>query len=111
MFGPFRASMPTFGGLLWKNPWRMSKFQKYRQRKRMQNVDNTIDLLSQGLEKLGLKKVKVIENFKASTPKESEMSAKDKYTVFHKGSKGYRKGIHKVPKWTRLTERIFPKGF
>ena len=35
-------------------------------------------------------------------PKEHEMPAKDKYTVFSPHSKGYRKGIHKVPKWTRV---------
>lgn len=36
-------------------------------------------------------------------PKEHEMPAKDKYTVFSKHEKGYRKGIHKVPKWTRVS--------
>lgn len=35
-------------------------------------------------------------------PKEHEMPAKDKYTVFSPHAKGYRKGIHKVPKWTRV---------
>lgn len=35
-------------------------------------------------------------------PKEHEMPARDKYTVFSKHEKGYRKGIHKVPKWTRV---------
>ena len=35
-------------------------------------------------------------------PKESEMPAKDKYTVFSSWDKGYRKGIHKVPKFTRV---------
>jgi len=44
-------------------------------------------------------------------PKESEMPARDKYTVFNAKSKGYRKGIHKVPKWTRLTLRVNPRGF
>ena len=33
------------------------------------------------------------------------MSSRDKYTVFSRHAKGYRKGIHKVPKWTRV--RIF----
>lgn len=62
-------------------------------------------------------------------PKEHEMASKDKYTVFSSTSRGYRKGIHKVPKWTRvcppftlvkraphnrplkLTLRVNPKGF
>jgi hypothetical protein len=36
-------------------------------------------------------------------PKEHEMPAKDKYTVFTRHAKGYRKGIHKVPKFTRVS--------
>lgn len=58
------------------------------------------------------------------------MHPRDKYTVFSPHAKGYRKGIHKVPKWTRvrsvlpsldelpilnpclqLTLRTNPKGF
>ena len=57
------------------------------------------------------------------------MPPRDKYTVFSRHEKGYRKGIHKVPKWTRvrrlhpvivvptansavqLTLRTNPKGF
>ncbi len=35
-------------------------------------------------------------------PKEHEMPARDKYTVFSPQARGYRKGIHKVPKWTRV---------
>jgi hypothetical protein len=35
-------------------------------------------------------------------PKEHEMVPKDKYTVFCSTARGYRKGIHKVPKWTRV---------
>lgn len=30
------------------------------------------------------------------------MPPKDKYTVFSPHAVGYRKGIHKVPKWTRV---------
>lgn len=30
------------------------------------------------------------------------MAPKDKYTVFTRHERGYRKGIHKVPKWTRV---------
>ena len=35
-------------------------------------------------------------------PKEHEMDPKDKYTVFSPHHRGYRKGAHKVPKWTRV---------
>jgi hypothetical protein len=47
----------------------------------------------------------VRQNRALELPKEHEMPARDKYTVFNKLSKGYRKGIHKVPKWTRV--RLF----
>jgi hypothetical protein len=30
------------------------------------------------------------------------MDPKDKYTVFSPHHRGYRKGIHKIPKWTRV---------
>jgi Mitochondrial ribosomal protein L31 len=30
------------------------------------------------------------------------MDPKDKYTVFSPHHRSYRKGIHKVPKWTRV---------
>jgi hypothetical protein len=30
------------------------------------------------------------------------MDPKDKYTVFTPHRRGYRQGIHKVPKWTRV---------
>ena len=30
------------------------------------------------------------------------MPARDKYTVFSPHARGYRKGIHKVPKFTRV---------
>jgi hypothetical protein len=33
------------------------------------------------------------------------MSPRDKYTTFVKSAKGYRKGIHKVPKFTRVRIR------
>jgi len=58
------------------------------------------------------------------------MAPKDKYTVFSRHDRGYRKGIHKMPKFTRvgsapaqthfealmfhssqITQRVNPKGF
>lgn len=35
------------------------------------------------------------------------MPARDKYTVFSPHHRGYRKGIHKVPKWTRVRAACF----
>jgi hypothetical protein len=40
-------------------------------------------------------------------PKEHEMNPKDKYSLFSATTPGYRKGIHKVPKWTRVCA-LFP---
>ena len=42
---------------------------------------------------------------------ESEMVPKDKYTTFSRTDPGYRKGLHKVPHWTRITSRENPRGF
>lgn len=39
-------------------------------------------------------------------PKEHEMAPRDKYTVFTRWARGYRKGIHKVPKWTRVSKLL-----
>ncbi|KAI0464299.1 hypothetical protein LJB42_001905 [Komagataella kurtzmanii] len=110
MFGPFRATLVDLGGLLWKRPWRMSKPQKYRLRKRMQLVDSNIDIIYQGLTKEGLS-CKVIDNLKQNFPKEHEVLPKNKYTVFNKTAKNYRKGVHLVPKWTKKSLRENPEFF
>lgn len=34
------------------------------------------------------------------------MAPRDKYTVFTRWERGYRKGIHKVPKWTRVSKLL-----
>lgn len=39
------------------------------------------------------------------------MPPKDKYTTFSRTDVGYRKGMHKVPHFTKLTSRTNPKGF
>lgn len=44
-------------------------------------------------------------------PTEQEMPARDKYTVFSRYGKNYRKGIHKAPHFTKITSRVNPKGF
>ncbi|CAL9728404.1 large ribosomal subunit protein mL60 [Monosporozyma unispora] len=123
MFGPFKAANTLFGGLLWKVPWRMSMGQKYRQRTRLRQVDSVIKQLTLGLhvaraeskgivydEALHMKKKfkprsKMLRLFNKSSffPREEQMSTKNKYTVFDKKERDYRKGVHKVPKWTKIS--------
>jgi len=55
--------------------------------------------------------IKLIERWKAEMPTEQEMLPRDKYTMFDRKAKGYRKGIHKLPKWTRMSQRLNPPGF
>ncbi|KAL8899211.1 MAG: hypothetical protein Q9192_001683 [Flavoplaca navasiana] len=110
MFGPFRATSPLSGGLLWKIPFRLSTPQKARQRKRLRAVDTVITVVDTALRKQGTS-LKDLERWKEEMPREEEMRPKDKYTVFDRKEKRYRKGIHKVPKWTRVSQRINPPGF
>ncbi|CDO95912.1 unnamed protein product [Kluyveromyces dobzhanskii CBS 2104] len=129
MFGAFRATQTALGGLLWKVPWRMSGPQKARQRSRLRNVDDVLSNLKLGLHlernqmavsegsqlnvrkiRPGVKSLRILDKAQYF-PKESEMSATDKYSVFSRYSKGYRKGIHKVPKWTKLSIRRNPRHF
>ena len=131
MFGAFKPSNTLLGGLLWKIPWRMSAPQKRRQRTRLRDVDNVIKQLTLGLhvmrseakgltyeESLAAKKMYKprseamrLINKPSVFPKENQMSSKDKYTVFNKKESGYRKGLHKVPKWTKISLRRNPKFF
>ncbi|KAK5170564.1 uncharacterized protein LTR77_005152 [Saxophila tyrrhenica] len=55
--------------------------------------------------------IKLIERWKAEMPTEQEMLPRDKYTMFDKKAKKYRKGVHKLPKWTRVSQRLNPPGF
>ena len=57
------------------------------------------------------KTTKLIERWKAEMPTEQEMLPRDKYSMFDKKVRGYRKGVHKLPKWTRLSQRVNPPGF
>ncbi|KAI8642772.1 mitochondrial ribosomal protein L31-domain-containing protein [Parasitella parasitica] len=105
MFGAFRPSLVAQGGLLWKNPFRMSATRKANVRKRLKAVDDVIAAVAES----GIK-CKALDEALA-LPKESEMLARDKYTVFSRNAKGYRKSIHKVPKFTKSTNRTSPTGF
>lgn len=131
MFGAFKSTATLLGGLLWKVPWRMSRPQKQRQRKRLQNVDNVLNQLNLGLHirrrklsgisyDVAIKEKKLLKprvmqlrllNKASFFPTERQMSYKDKYTIFNRYSKDYRKGIHKVPKWTKISNRRNPKNF
>jgi hypothetical protein len=108
--GPFRITNPLSGGLLWKVPWRLSKFQKRRQRMRLRAVDDVVATLDAALSKKG-QSLEALELWKAEMPTEAEMLPRDKYTMFSRTSKRYRKGIHKLPKWTRVSQRVNPPGF
>ena len=55
--------------------------------------------------------IKLLERWKAEMPTESEMLPRDKYTMFDRKARGYRKGVHKLPKWTRVSQRVNPPGF
>ncbi|KAJ9155780.1 hypothetical protein NKR19_g4452 [Coniochaeta hoffmannii] len=110
MFGPFRITNPLSGGLLWKIPWRLSKFQKARQRRRLRAVDSVVETLHNALAKKG-QTLESLERWKAEMPTEQEMLPKDKYTIFDRKEKRYRKGIHKLPKWTRVSQRVNPPGY
>lgn len=115
MFGPFRLTNPLSGGLLWyvllscvngtgkdvqwwltidrKVPWRLSRHQKYRHRERLRHVDSVVATLDSALARIG-ESMKKVERWKVEMPTEQEMLPKDKYTVFDRKVKRYRKGIH-----------------
>ncbi|GMM45184.1 mitochondrial 54S ribosomal protein YmL31 [Pichia kluyveri] len=110
MIGAFKSTCSVLSGLLWKKPWRLSAPQKRRQRHRMQTVDENIRVLFEGLQENGMNSKK-ITNLQLNFPKENEMLPRDKYTVFNKHSRGYRKGAHFVPKWTKLSLRENPENY
>ncbi|KAL4906706.1 mitochondrial ribosomal protein L31-domain-containing protein, partial [Aspergillus multicolor] len=106
----FKPSSPLFSGLLWKIPWRISQPQKARQRKRLRAVDKVVDVVSAALARNG-QSTKAVDRWFKEMPREEEMLPRDKYTLFDKKEKTYRKGIHKLPKWTRVSQRVNPPGF
>ncbi|KAI7865512.1 mitochondrial ribosomal protein L31-domain-containing protein [Spinellus fusiger] len=105
MFGAFRPSLVAQGGLLWKNPFRMSATRKANVRKRLRQVDEVIATVAEsGVECKALKEALAL-------PKESEMHPRDKYTIFSRTAPGHRKSLHKLPKFTKKTARTSPAGF
>lgn len=110
MFGPFRSTMPRLGGLVWKINRVLSQPQKARHRLRMRIMDRSIARVAEGLKLTG-QKSKTVNKTLQSLPKEKDMKPRDKYTIFSKKTRTYRKGAHTQPKWTRVTNRVIPKGF
>lgn len=107
----FKPSAPRFGGLLWydllraalrasslirrrKIPWRLSAPRKARQRKRLRLVDKVVDTVSTALQNNGGMTAKAVERWYKEMPREEEMLPKDKYTIYDRKEKTYRKGIH-----------------
>lgn len=92
---------PTFKSLYIifarKIPWRLSKTRKLRHRRRLRKVDMVLSTLHTSLSKRGLSCHALERQIREITP-ESKMLPKDKYTVFDKKSKKFRKSIHFVPK-------------
>jgi hypothetical protein len=58
-------------------------------------VDQVVDTLSAALARQG-QSTKAVERWYAEMPREEEMLPKDKYTIFDKKEKTYRKGIHSM---------------
>lgn len=87
----------------------MSATRKANARKRLKAVDQVIEALSSSTVTCGsLERVKLL-------PKETEMSPREKYSVFAKNDpKGgrFRKSLHKVPHYTKIPlSRTTPEGF
>lgn len=102
-----------------KTPWRLSRTRKANARARLKKVDAVIETVrASGVEcaalvrftfSVGLVPTAHMSQTQAlELPKENEMPPKDKYTVYSPHEKGYRKGIHKVPKWTRVSHSQSP---
>ncbi|KAJ5129897.1 uncharacterized protein N7515_005936 [Penicillium bovifimosum] len=103
----FKSTQALFGG---RPRGASPPPQKARQRKRLRSVDRVVDTVSAALERNG-QTSKAVNRWFAEMPREEEMLPKDKYTLFDKKEKSYRKSIHKLPKWTRVSQRVNPPGF
>ena len=57
-------------------------------------VDKVIDTLSAALQRNGMVNAKAIDRWYEEMPREEEMLPKDKYTIFDRKEKKYRKAIH-----------------
>ncbi|RAL60566.1 hypothetical protein DID88_009762 [Monilinia fructigena] len=77
------------GGLLWKIPWRLSKFQKARQRKRLRAVDSVVATVDRALAAKGIT-TKAVESIQCLIEKrrniEREFTSYQNGQDYHKGS-------------------------
>lgn len=71
----------------------MSNPQKYRLRQRLRRIDSIVATVDAALAKKGLT-TKSVERWKAEMPREEEMRPRDKYSMFDRKVRGYRKGVH-----------------
>lgn len=67
--------------------------QKLRQRRRLRAVDLVVDTVAKALAKKG-ETLKSLDRWKEEMPTEAQMLPRDKYTMFDRKAKKYRKGIH-----------------
>ncbi|KAJ2157317.1 hypothetical protein GGF46_004594 [Coemansia sp. RSA 552] len=104
--GAFRPTLAAFGGRAWRIPWRLNKTRKANVRKRLREVDSVVEtLIKSGVE---CKQLSLLKDM----PREHEMAARDKYTTFSRIAKNHRKGVHKVPHFTkRPIPRTTPVNF
>lgn len=93
MITPHENNSADHDSLCRKTPWRISQPQKMRQRKRLRSVDRIVDTVSAALQRNG-QNTKAVDRWYNEMPREEEMLPKDKYTIFDKKEKKYRKGIH-----------------
>jgi hypothetical protein len=95
MFGAFKTTFTALGGLVNKRRFRLTKMQKYRQTKRLKQVDQVVDVLAES----GVK-FRALDIARLA-PRTEELTPFQKYWV---PSKRYRDGfkpINWVPKWTK----------
>lgn len=75
----------------------MSSHQKRRQRKRLRIVDGVVATVTRALARQGEgTTTRSIERWHAEMPREEEMVPRDKYTMFARYEKKYRKGLHSM---------------
>lgn len=157
MFGAFRPSSVSLGGLLWKSPYRLSPTRKANLRKRLRRVDDVIAAVAEsGVELKSLNKAlalpkenemkprggylcqwelqiqwsrmgdeprrdasvwsivrcspscRHLDNFDVFCTSATMLTSTDKYTTFDpKASvRNYRKSVHFVPKWTKVSDTV-----
>lgn len=58
-------------------------------------MDKVVDTLANALKNQGMS-AKAVDRWYAEMPREEEMLPKDKYTIFDRKEKKYRKGIHSM---------------